>query len=289
MTRPYKLLVVILFFGCHEATKETVNNDKQANGSKNLGSAFKSNDTSASEKTADIKMPEGTIQVQTNFLTDPLHIANNSVKILQTGSFHKDDVSANSARLKWKGLFKTNDRFYIKDADVKFSRQHDGEVDDHTQNTGWRVQCGEKDSTKLLISGLNELNNGEINQIALSKGTLLPGEKEEFNYSGTTYTLYASGKKKDGYIYNYKLFLMATVKGHSFNQLLIAQPFFGQAFTDQVLTTIYFAGDLDGDNIPDFLIDTTDALTATVPGLYLSKPAGDKAILKLVASCGSSD
>jgi len=234
-------------------------------------------------------MPAGTIQVETNFLPDSSHSLNNPVKILLTGAFHKDDITPNSAKLKWKALFKANDKFFIKDADVKFSRTHDGEMDDHSQNTGWLVQCNEKDSTKLLISGVNDLNTGEINPISLPKTTLLPGEKQEFTYSGINYILYASGKKKDGYIYNYKLFLMATVKGHSFNQLLVAQPFFGEAFTDQVLTTIYFAGDIDGDNIPDFLIDTTDALTATAPGLYLSKPAGDKAILKLVASCGSSD
>jgi hypothetical protein len=76
---------------------------------------------------------------------------------------------------------------------------------------------------------------------------------------------------------NYRLFIKATINGTERNQMLVSS----RAFDDAMIE-ILFAGDIDGDNIPDLIINTSYHYNAIVPTLYLSKPAGDKEILKVM-------
>jgi hypothetical protein len=112
----------------------------------------------------------------------------------------------------------------------------------------------------------------------------MPGEQVQFTCHDVAYTLYATGKqasespKSKAYVVsNYKLFLKAVINGKNYNQLLVAISDF-----DDAMTTIQFAGDIDGDYRPDFIIDTTNDYNAEVPTLYLSKPASKGNLLKIV-------
>ncbi len=78
---------------------------------------------------------------------------------------------------------------------------------------------------------------------------------------------------------NYKLYLTANINGKETTQLLIAQPNF-----DDNMIEIIFAGDIDGDNLMDFIIDTSRHYNMFSPTLYLSKPAGKGQIVKPVGS-----
>ena len=57
---------------------------------------------------------------------------------------------------------------------------------------------------------------------------------------------------------------------------------------DDALTSLLFVGDIDGDDIPDLIIDTTSDYNAEVPTLYLSRPAKSGDLLKVMGMHGST-
>ena len=73
------------------------------------------------------------------------------------------------------------------------------------------------------------------------------------------------------------MFIKTTIGGKDYNQLLVSIP----RETDS-LGYILFAGDIDGDNIPDFVIDTAFHENAETTTLYLSGEAENGDLLKVV-------
>jgi hypothetical protein len=235
-----------------------------------------------------VTFPEGTIQVA----ECPVDTSS-KVKILKDGNYNgQDNVGPKDAKLSWKGIFYNHENYYIRSVTIKFIKTHSEFDDDDKpdQKTGWLIKHTGKDTILQLISGANDLIIGPITRVKLDD-LYYAGQKQEFNYKGVTYTVYATGNKRNGYIYNFKLFLTAKVKGRTFNQQLVSLGndvalHHGNDAVDNIF--IDFAGDIDGDGIPDLLLsDSGYAFGST--SLYLSKPAGDKAILKLVAYFAQSD
>jgi len=228
-----------------------------------------------------ITIPEGTIQIGEDIVdtASKVKIIYNS-DVLNNGV---DNVSPEYNKLSWKGIFYNNGNYYIKPTKTKVSKQHASPNEDPSEVTGWILKCEVKDSCFRLISGVDNLLVGPIKQVK-ADDFYYAGQKQEFNYEGVVYTLYTTGTKRNGNIYNFKLFLMANVKGHTFNQLLysLVSDVALHNGGDNVDTIfISFIGDIDGDKIPDFIIDDGGYAFGS-SRLYLSKPAGNKAILKLV-------
>ena len=217
-----------------------------------------------------------------NFPADTIYPA----RLLGTGGvYHEDEVDPKSAEYSWMGIFYTDSGYYIGSAKLQLAKDYDIVLDEEGgKKTGWTVTTNVKDSAILLVSGLNFLKSRKIDTVALAKNQLLPGQTEKFTYNGITYTLYATGNKKPEQpkseyytVSNYRLFVKATVNGQIIDQQLV----YTNAF-DDALTHIWFAGDIDGDEIPDFIIDTTNHYNVTATTLYLSKPAKKGDLLKVM-------
>jgi hypothetical protein len=225
--------------------------------------------------------------IDSNFQNFPLDFINDSAinrypaTILTTGTFHEDEVGKEDAGRNWYGLFLNSDGYYIDSTSITTRRVQDP-IDEDGQITGWEVKTTNKDTSLLLIAGVNGLEKRQIKKIALGKNEILPGESVTYSYNGITYILYATGNKQkerpdsDYYmVSNYRLFIRAIINGSERTSMLVSS----RAF-DDAMVELLFAGDIDGDNIPDLIINTSYHYNATVPTLYLSKPAGDKEILK---------
>ncbi|WP_295797546.1 hypothetical protein [Mucilaginibacter sp.] len=235
-----------------------------------------------------VAVPADAIQVVTN--ANAITDTTDGIKTVQCASYGADDVDANIAKLKWKGLFETKGNYFINDTRVKFTQQH-SDLDTGNANTGWRINSNIKANNVILISGAKGLVNGPVKMALLSKRLPAAGQKLQFTYNGVSYVLYTTGRKTGGLVYNYKLHLLANVKGKCFNQVLKALPAdvsFGGVGDMSEDIAIDFAGDIDGDNIPDFIISRS-GYSYGYTELYLSRPAGSKAILKLVSESGVSD
>jgi hypothetical protein len=235
-----------------------------------------------------IILPAGTIQV----MTEKSQNFRSRIKILGCGNYNQpSSVSLKSAKLKWKGLFEVNDGFYIADTKLKLKRWHSELDNEANEKTGWLVGCNNKDRNIILINGDAHLVNGIVKKALPLTKLYYAGQKIEFEYYGAKYTLYTTGFKRNGKIYNYKLFLLAKVKDHYINQLIKSLPpgvSFGGDGDMSTSIDIEFTGDLDGDKIPDFIISES-GYSFGFSFLYLSKSAGKTAILKLVSQNGDTD
>jgi hypothetical protein len=235
-----------------------------------------------------VLIPAGVIQAIT---TKPVHL-NTGIRALGCMLYNNPEfIDPESIKLKWKGLFKANEQFYIGDTKLRLKRVH-SEIDGTpNQKTGWLISCDHSDQNIILISGAKDIANGPVKKVLLSTKLYYAGQKLEFKYYGVKYTLYTKGFKRDGKIYNYKLFLLAKVKGYYIDQLLESLPAgvsFGGEGEMSTDIEIEFAGDLDGDRIPDFIISES-GYSFGFTYLYLSGKAGKKTILKAVSYYGDTD
>lgn len=209
------------------------------------------------------------------------------VRALTTGTFHSDEVWMNADKEKWFGIFQNTTGFYITSTQLKIKRVRD-EMFDESKNvkTGWEVKTTNKDTCIFLVESFPALSNRSIQSVPLPKKQIYPGDTVKFQYLGIDYQLFATGGKKQNQdalnaveVWNYKLYLSATIKGQLHKSLLAAQP----NFNDKMISVI-FAGDIDGDGIVDLLIDNSNHYNATSPTLYLSKPAEKGEVLKPIGN-----
>lgn len=258
------------FFSCQSGKKEKHPDAVSA-------AIKKTQDTTAAVKEEPVADP--------NFKNFPLDLSSEGdaypATVLTTGQFHEDEVSKEDLKRSWYGIFKNNDGYYLDSTAIRTKRVEDPVVDEDGKKTGWEVKTANSDTSVLLFSGVDGLSKRKIIPVVLSKQEILPGEQISFTYNGIAYTLYATGNKKkegpDSIVVNYELFLKATINGAERRQLLVAAAAF-----DDAMVEILFAGDIDGDTFPDFIIDTSYHYNATVPTLYLSKPAGGAQLLKIM-------
>lgn len=215
-------------------------------------------------------------------------IGNYETQVLTTGVFHEVEVSQSAGNLEWYGIFLNGHRNYLAKTRIELKRVYDPILDDDNEKTGWEILTENKDTCALLIESLPILTEREIHEIELPN-TIFPGDTTTFNYLGLQYTLFATGEKRKVQddsewfeVWNYKLFLMVDIKGVSKKSLLIAHPNF-----DDAMTTILFAGDIDGDGILDLIIDSSRHYNATYPTLYLSKPANQEEVVKPIGGMRS--
>ena len=142
-----------------------------------------------------------------------------------------------------------------------------------------------KDTSLLLIESLPYLSERKIESYDLPE-FIQPNDTITFKYLNKEYKLFATGgKRKESensdwyYVWNYKLYLTSIVNGMEQTELLVACSRF-----DDKMIRILFAGDIDGDEKLDLLLDTSNHYNASSPTLYLSKPAEEEnKIIKPVA------
>ncbi len=209
------------------------------------------------------------------------------LKVLRAGNFHDDEVWNNAHEENWLGLFRNQTGFYIAPTRIKTSKVHDMVVDEREdEKTGWKVETAVGDSSIILFEAQNNPKQGQVEEASLSKKELYPGDTIHIRYKAHEYTLYATGNKKKVQdnpewfeLSDYKLHVEATINGHLRKSVLVMKP----GFTDRI-TTIIFAGDIDGDHILDWIIDTSHQDNVSCYTLYLSRPAGKGELVKPAGS-----
>lgn len=211
----------------------------------------------------------------------------------ETG-YHGDEISPEIASNLCYGLFRNPKGYYLDTTRITADSVYDAVVDeDTTQHTGIAIKAIHTDSALFLFSGISSLRPGSVEPFGLltqhheshEYRAVLPGDTIRITYSGRSYILFATGAiqpkeslPQETSIVNYRLYISALQSGRKLTQLLVAQPHF-----DDAQVEILFCGDLDGDHIPDLIIDATNHYNMYQPLLYLSGQASAGELLKLVA------
>lgn len=206
-------------------------------------------------------------------------------KVLTEGEFHNDEVWSSAKKENWFGLFYNSKEVYIDSTKISVKSVYDLILDDENgKKTGWKVTAKHTDTAILLFQNDNISPLRNVKQIKFNKQYLYPNDSFLFDYYGQKYVLYAKGGKRKeqpnsdwNTVWNYKLYLKTITNGIVKESLLCAEA----NFSDQMIS-IDFIGDIDGDNIPDLIINTSRHYNASRPTLYLSKPAKGKNLVKPV-------
>jgi len=274
-------IFILILFGCNSKKVKTA---QQVAETKAVSSSDIQKDIQSAPLNPDDTIPNVSIPADAIRVTDDKVDSTSNIHMLWNG----DGIERTPAlsKLHWKALTYKKGSYYLQDTKIKLKSARYPEGTEEEGEIGLFMSAIDKDA-QYLLSGLN-IVNGPVDTVLIKKKIFYPGQKEIFSYKGITYTLYATGHKMDsvkkGYN-NYKLFLTANVKGHTFNQLIAsAETYFGDTDDAEVLSffQINFIGDIDGDNIPDIIIMELGNFWSTT-NLYVSSIAGDTAIVKKVA------
>ena len=102
----------------------------------------------------------------------------------------------------------------------------------------------------------------------------MPDENITFEYSGVEYSIYADGENGEyGNLEDYELFITRNEGSTSTVHSITSHAFF-----DDTMVEILFIGDIDGDEVPDMIIEDSNKYSFSKPVLLLSRPSSEKEI-----------
>ncbi|MBL7942229.1 MAG: hypothetical protein JNM00_05665 [Flavobacteriales bacterium] len=190
--------------------------------------------------------------------------------VLTEGLFHAEEIWEDVDRGNWYGLFRSNNQFYLKQTKVSAVRQFDPLVDEEHESTGWQLWANHYDTCEVLIEAIPVgLFDHPVTTLPLPADRIYPGDTVRFQFADRDYLLYATGNSvgdDDPVITNYRLFLSQPDGSQA--TLLVAHDNF-----DDQMVNLNFIGDIDGDLLPDFIIDTSRHYNTSMPTVYLSSTA----------------
>lgn len=212
------------------------------------------------------------------FYPDP---APAQIFILEEGVFHDDEITESMTQLQWLGLLKRNQSYFLAPTTCRFDRVHDEILDDDGAKTAWQVSVAQGDTALILLEKKAFLNPVEVRAFSVPE-YVYPGESVTIKDGDNTYTLEATGNRETSQanqeqVSNYALKVLATVQGEERKSLLVSVPYF-----DDNMVRVLFVGDIDGDGLLDFLLDTSHHYNLRSPTLYLSSQAAPGEIVKPV-------
>jgi hypothetical protein len=207
---------------------------------------------------------------------------NYKTKMLLTGEFHGDEVTAKSGE-KWLGLFKEDDKYFLRYAKIKVSRVRDEIVDeDPKAKTGKKVSIENKIEPIFLLDKAKMLREGEITTLYNSPKDeggkqMENGFSESYKLDGKIYTLKVVNEKtsETGISKGSKLVL----ESEETKQVLVSLPNGG----NDAFWHLLWVGDLDRDGKLDFYADVSWHHNVSNPVLFLSSQAEKGKLVKDVA------
>lgn len=218
------------------------------------------------------------------------------IKLLETGEgYHGEQVEAESGET-WLGLFKENDKHFLRSEKIKIRRVHDEIVDgdDEQSKTGKSVSVNGKNQPIFLLKNADSLKNGEIK--TLFQGYIMDDVDKAAESGLTTDEMLATLKK--GFAQKYKIggkkYTLKVIEAINKKQEKILALVLESNGAKKVLHTmkeeytnylgvLYWAGDLDRDQKPDFYMELYVNDNVTFRNLYLSSEARSGDLIKKVA------
>jgi hypothetical protein len=217
------------------------------------------------------------------------------IKLLETGEgFHGDEVDAESGAV-WLGLFKENNEHFLRSEKIKIRRVHDEIVDEDEQSkSGKSVSVAGKNQPLFLLRNADSLKSGAIKTLFQGytsddmdkaaelgvntdemQATLKKGFVQKYEIGGKEYTL----KVKDAINKRQEKILALVLESKGAKQILHTM---NEEYTNY-LGTLYWVGDLDHDQKPDFYIELYIHDNVSFKNLYLSSEANGSDLIKKVA------
>lgn len=219
-------------------------------------------------------------------LKNPIDIVVFEGYIIQPGEYHNEEIPDEINTQNWLGIFNDNGNYSVKKTAVTITTVHDAIVDNTGENTGKKITATNPEKCYLLLNNILHLIERSVDTIVTKPFIVHPEKPFSFDFNNNNYSLSATAEEYNSLnpeenLFNakdYKLYLEKTENGIKTKQLLLFEKFF-----DDKMIEILFIGDIDGDGIPDLLIDTSNHYNSSIPTLYLSKEVKKGNLLRIVS------
>ncbi len=198
------------------------------------------------------------------------------IKILTTSRFHNDELWPEAQTQTWIGLFSNETSHFLQRVDPAFEHVQDVIMDGVGEKTGWKVSTDLDAQCILLITG-TQLAEGPVPTLG-SEAALSIGDTLDVDLEIERTRIIFRGTRQDGFINDYQVILLSQSEGVLKQQVLIEESRYLAS-----MMNLLWAGDLDGDDRLDLIIDTSNHENVTAPTLFLSSEANGDALVEPVA------
>ena len=202
------------------------------------------------------------------------------IQLLQVGAFHGDEVSAESGEV-WLGLYSTPDGYALISSRITVETVYDPFVDNAGEKTGKVVSAEGQTRPLFLIKGLEAPEKGSIKTLSDEGAILSPGKSLNLRLDDeneSQLTVYGEGDIGPNGFTSLENYSLELSKGHLSQELL------AYSSTNGAIPTLLWAGDLDGDNQLDLVLNATPHYAViSAPMLFLSSMAKDGNLIQKVA------
>ena len=214
--------------------------------------------------------------VQDSTRQQPIVQVSDNVRFVFSGGFVPSDFEMSD----WTGIYVDENGMYCKPTQAKIKAVRDMWNDDEDNLDATIIDDESEIPSVFLFSGITVPENFRVKSFNNIPNRILVGNSTKLG----DYILKADGEvtQENQLPLTYRLTIMGSKNGKEIEQVIV-----NHEFLDDAMTAILWVGDLDGDGIPDMIIDMSPKYSYSTPSLFLSSQADDGDILKLVGECGS--
>ena len=202
------------------------------------------------------------------------------IQLLQVGAFHGDEVAAESGEV-WLGLYSMPDGYALISSRITVETVYDPFVDNAGEKTGKVVTVEGQTRPLFLIKGLDTPEAQSIKTLSAEGAILSPGKSLNLGLDGKNeshLTAYGEGDVGPNGFTSLENYSLELSKGQVSQELLT------YSSTNGAIPTLLWAGDLDGDNRLDLVVNATPHYAvSSAPMLFLSSMAKDGNLVQKVA------
>ena len=202
------------------------------------------------------------------------------IQLLQVGAFHGDEVSAESGEV-WLGLYSTLDGEVLIPSTITVETVYDPFVDNAGEKTGKVVSVEGQTRPLFLIKGLDTAETISIKTLSTEQTVLSPGKSLGLGLGDKNdnhLTVYGEGVVGPNGFTSLENYSLELSNGR------VSQELLAYSSTDGAIPSLLWAGDLDGDNRLDLVINATPHyVVSSAPILFLSSMAKDGNLVQKVA------
>ena len=201
-------------------------------------------------------------------------IENETIQLLRTGIFHGDEVEEGIEQQDWLAVFSNEKTSSVRPVNLQVLLVEDPVVDEPGTKTGKEISIQSGEKPTFLVQGVEPIST-EIQSLPITDSMLNAGSSVTFLLHEQQWKLTALGTKGEVYptgSYFYEL-------AHKNTRQIIA----GTPFLEDANFSIRWAGDLDGDQALDLLLNVSNHYNVEHLQLYLSSFAKPGKLVQAVA------